>query len=120
MFAGRFFGSENTGAFQHHVDLQIAPGQVGGIALGENFDAFADFRFGAQIDPILTAAHGAGKMSVVRIVAQQMRVGFDRSQIVDGDEGNVAPSLFVGGAQHQTANAAKSVDRNTYCHVYSP
>ena len=52
-----------------------------------------------------------------RIVAQQMGVGLDRAEIVDGDDLDVVASGFVNGAQDIAANTAKSVDRDPDCHI---
>ena len=47
------------------------------------------------------------------IEAQQMRVGFDRREIVDGDDLDVVALRFGDGPQHVATDAAKSVDGNT-------
>ena len=54
------------------------------------------------------------------IIAQQMRVGFHRAQIVQRHHFDVAAPAFHDGAQHKTPDAAKAVDRNADCHVFSP
>ena len=52
-----------------------------------------------------------------RIVAQQMGVGLDRAEVVDGDDLDVVAAGLVDGAQDVAANAAKSVDRDPDCHI---
>ena len=44
------------------------------------------------------------------IEAQQMRIGLDRREIVDGDDLDVPAVCFDDGAQHVAADAAESVD----------
>jgi hypothetical protein len=47
------------------------------------------------------------------IEPQQMRIGFDRSEIVDGDDLDVAAVCFGDCAQHVAADATESVDGDT-------
>ena len=58
----------------------------------------------------------AGKAAVHAVVAQQMRVGFDRAEIVDADHLDVLAAGFGDGAQDVAADAAKSVDGDPNCH----
>ena len=51
------------------------------------------------------------------VVAQQMRVGLDRAEIVDADDLDVVAAGFDDGAQHVAADAAESVDGNANRHV---
>ena len=54
--------------------------------------------------------------AVHAVVAQQMRIGLDRAEIVDGDHVDVLAARFVDGAQDVAADAAKSVDGNSDGH----
>ena len=45
-----------------------------------------------------------------RIEAQEMRVGLDRRQVVDGDDLDIIALRFHDGAQHVAADAAEPVD----------
>ncbi len=54
------------------------------------------------------------------IVAQQMGVGLDRGEIVDGDDFDIVAPGFDGGAQNVAADAAKSVDGYANRHSRSP
>jgi len=54
------------------------------------------------------------------IEAQQMRVGLDWAEVVDGDDLDVVAIGLVNGPQHVAADAAKSVDRDSDCHSISP
>ena len=50
------------------------------------------------------------------IVAQEMRVRFHGSEIVDADDNDVLAARFQDRPQHQAADAAKAVDCDTNCH----
>ncbi len=52
----------------------------------------------------------AGEAAVHGIVAQQMRIGFDRSEIIDGDDLDVGAFGFGDGAHDIAADAAKAID----------
>src|SRR6185437_9775148 len=60
--------------------------------------------------------HFARKAAVYRVVAQQMRVGFHRTQIVHAHNDDVGALRFHNRAQDQTPDAAKAVDRDAKCH----
>ena len=55
-----------------------------------------------------------------RIVAQQVRVGFHRRQIVDGDDLDIVAVGLDDGAQDIAADAAKAVDGNADGHISLP
>ena len=61
-----------------------------------------------------------GKRPCTRVVAQQMRVGLDRAEIVDGDDLDVLAAGLDDGAQDVAADAAESVDGNPNGHVSLP
>ena len=50
------------------------------------------------------------------VIAQKMGGGFNRAQIIDGDNFDVGAAAFDDRAQHVAANAAKSIDGNFYGH----
>ena len=75
---------------------------------------------GGHLDHAVADADGvaldldlAGKAAVHGVEAQQMRIGFDRREIVDGDDLDVLAVCLGDGAQHVAADAAKSVDGDT-------
>ena len=55
-----------------------------------------------------------GKRPWTRVVAQQVRVGFDRAEVVDGDDFDVLAVGLDDGAQDIAADAAETVDGNPY------
>ena len=54
------------------------------------------------------------------VEAQQMGVGLDRAEIVDGDDLDVLAAGFGDGAQDVAADAAKPVDGDADCHGIAP
>jgi len=103
---------EEPGAFQRHIDAELAPGQLRRVALrGHGHPAAAGIH-GAVLGLDL-----AGVGAVDGIVAQQMGVGFHRTQIVEGDDLDIVAPAFQDGAQHQAADAPESVDRDTNWHI---
>ena len=60
------------------------------------------------IDGVAVDRDFAGKAAVHGVVAQQMRVGLDRAEIVDGDDLDVlAARLSTIGAQNKAPDAAE-------------
>ncbi|MNZ78523.1 hypothetical protein D3C78_971000 [compost metagenome] len=55
-----------------------------------------------------------------RIVAQQMGVGFNRAEVVDGNNFDIGTAGFDDGAQDVAADAAEAVNGNFYSHLQSP
>ena len=51
------------------------------------------------------------------VVAQQMRVGLDRAEVVDADDLDVLAARLDDGAQDIAADAAEAVDRDTNGHL---
>ena len=54
------------------------------------------------------------------IEAQQMRIGFDRSEVVDADDFDIRAAGLRDSPQHIAADAAKPVDCDPDCHSISP
>jgi len=54
---------------------------------------------------------------VHRIVLEQMGVGLNRAEVVDGDDLDVLAAGFVDGAQDEAADAAETVDRDFYGNI---
>ena len=102
---------EDAGALHHHVDPELAPRQLGDVALGQHLD-----RPGAAVQRVALELDLAGEAAVHRIVAQQMRVGRRRRQVVDRDHRDVGASLLDDGAQHVAADPAEAVDGDANAH----
>lgn len=54
------------------------------------------------------------------IISQQMRVCLDRSKIVDGNDLDIASSLFDDGTKDVVSNSAKTVYRDPQHHHVLP
>ena len=64
--------------------------------------------------------HLGREAAMHRVEAQQVRVGFHRTQVVDGDDIDVIAARLHDGPKHKPANAAKPVDGNFDGHGLSP
>ena len=58
----------------------------------------------------------AREAAVHTVKAQQMRIGFHRSEIVDADDLDILALGLGNGAQDIAADAAKPIDGNTDSH----
>ena len=63
--------------------------------------------------------HLCREAAVDRVVAQQVGIGFDRAEIVDGNDFDVGAAGFDDSAEDIAADAAETVDGNLDCHVHS-
>ncbi len=86
-------------------------GSVVGSLIGGHLDGAVADADGVALDRDL-----AGEAAVHAVVAQQMRVGLDRPQIVDADDLDVLAPALGDGAQDVAADAAKPVDGYADCH----
>src|SRR5690606_19854245 len=110
--AGFFLTGEETGALEHHIDIQLAPGQSGRVAVGQHADTIA-------IDDHVVAVdlYRAWELAMSRVKTRQVRVGLRVAQVVDGHDLDVVfLAAFVKGPQNITADTAVTVDRHTYGH----
>ena len=105
---------ENAGALQRHVDAEVGPGQLCGIALAQHPD-----RACADVDGAVRHLDGAGEAPVDRIVAQQMGVGLHVAQVVEGDDGKVGAARFMNCAQDVAADPPEPVDGDANRHAPS-
>ncbi|MOA19390.1 hypothetical protein D3C78_1397680 [compost metagenome] len=113
MRAGLFLGGEEAGAFQHDVDLQVAPGQFGRVAVGQHADLVAvdDHEVAVDFD-------GARELAVGGVVARQVRVRLGIAQVVDGDDFDIVLlATFVVGTQDVAADATVTVDGDANSHT---
>src|SRR4029078_13472112 len=106
---------ENAGAFHRNVDAEILPGQLRRIALGRDLD-----RPVSATDRVSFDGHLAGEAAVHAVVAQQVRVGFNRTEVVDANDFNVLATGFGNGAKDIAPDAPKPVNANTDCHELLP
>ena len=103
---------EQPGALQHVLHPELAPRELGGIALGKHADSIAidEQRIPIHLD-------FAGEAAVDGIVLRQMRIGFGVTKIVEGDDLDFPSVLaLVKRAQHVATDAAVAVDTHLDCH----
>ena len=112
MRGGLFLGGEEAGAFQRDVD--VAPGQFLRVADGGDAD-----RAAADVDGVAGNGDGARELAVDGVIANEMRIGLDRAEVVDGNDFDVGAAGLDDGAQHVAADAAKTVDGNFHSHFGS-
>ncbi len=106
---------ENAGALQRNVDAELFPRQLAGILDRGDFDLS-----GAAVDAVALNLDLAREAAVNGIEPQQMRIGLDRGEIVDGHDLHVLATGFGQGAQHVAANAAEPVDGDADGHFELP
>ena len=108
---GLVLGGEDARAFQGDVHLQLGVRQVGRVALGRDFDLAR-----ANVDPVLAGRDGAGEAAVHRVIAEQVGVGLDRTQVVDRHDLDVLAAVLDDGAKDEAADAAEAVDGDANGH----
>ena len=108
-------GGEDAGAFHRDVDAEFAVRQGCRILDRGDLDRLA----AADDDGVAFDLHLGRETAVDRIVTQQMGVGLDRAEVVDGNDFDVGAAGFDDGAQNVAADAAKAVDGNFYSHCSS-
>ena len=76
--AGLRLGGEQASALENDLGAELAPRQLGRIALGEHADAVAIDDHRVAVD-----AHFARKLAVRRVVTREVRIGLRIAQIID-------------------------------------
>ena len=104
---------EEAGGLDDDVDAELAPGEVGRVALGEDLDDVAvdDDVAVLDLDGLLQAAADG-------VVLEQVGQGLGAGEVVDGNDLKVR-TLCECCAEVVAADAAKAVDTNTGRHVFS-
>src|SRR5690606_4308484 len=81
MGRGLLLGSEDAGALEHDIDIEVLPRQLGGIPFGQHLEGV-----GADGDRVTLYPYIGRETAVHAIVTQKMRIGLDRAQVVDSDD----------------------------------
>ncbi len=115
MGRGLFLRCEDARAFQRDVHAQFLVRKLGRVFHRRHLDLVP-----VDDHQIAVHLHLAGEPAVNRVVTQQMRVRFDRTQIVHPYHDDVVALGFNNCAQDQTSDAAEAVDRDAKCHSLSP
>ena len=97
---------EDARAFERDVDAERLMRKLGRILDRGDLDLVA-----VDHDRVALDFDLVGKPPVDAVVAQEVRVGLHRAQIVDGDDLDVLAARFQNSAQHQPPNPAEAIDR---------
>src|SRR5436305_3074 len=103
---GLVLGGEDAGAFEGDVDPKLPMRQLGRIADRRHLDLLTVDDERVALDRDLTR-----KAAVNGIKAQEMRIGLDRAEIVDGHDLYVVAAGLDDGAQNVASDSAESVYR---------
>ena len=97
----------------HHVGADVAPLQVGRIALGGQADLLAVDDHGVAVDGDV-----AVEIAVHRVVLQHVGQVVGIEQVVDADDFDIL-EILRDGAERHAADTAETVDTNFDCHAVS-
>jgi len=111
MGRGLLLGGEDAGAFEHDLDTQLLVRQLGGVLDRRHLEGLVAGRDHVAID-----GHFMGELAVHAVIAQQVRIGLDRTQIVDRHHFDVVATAFDDGPENVAADAAKTIDCDAYGH----
>ena len=116
MSHGLFLGGVETGALEHDVNTQLAPGALFGILDGVDGDLFAvnDDGILGRFDGVLVLADDAAVALLGGVILEQVRQHGGAGQVVDRDD-------FVAlGTEHltesKTADPSETINCNFHCH----
>ena len=111
MRRGLFLGGEDAGAFEHDVDAHLLVRQLRRILDRRHLEALA-----ADVDGVAIDLDLVREAAVHAVEAQQVGVGLDRAEIVDGNDFDIVAAAFDDGAEDVAADAAKTIDCDADCH----
>ena len=120
MSHGLFLGGVETGALEHYVYAQLAPGALFGILDGVDGDLFAVNNDGilGRFDGVLILTDHAAIALLGGVILEQMSQHRGAGQIVDGD--HVVPGSAEHLTERKTTDAAEAIDSNFNCHLENP
>jgi hypothetical protein len=112
---GFFLAGEFPCAFQHHIDVEGFPGQIGGILFRERLHPFT-----VDNDGVIVDFNRAAESAVYRIEARQVRVDFGIPQVIDGNDLDVISiTVFIHGAQDIASDPSVAIDCDAKTHGVS-
>ena len=106
---------EDAGGLDHDVHAQVAPGDLGGVLLGEDPHLLAVHHQG-----VLLSLHGAREAAVGGVVLEQVGVGLGVGQVVDRHDLQLVRVALHDGAQGLAPDASEAVDPDPSSHCHSP
>src|SRR5208337_649781 len=104
---------EDAGALHRDVHAEILIRQLGRILDRGHLDLVTP-----DMDRVALDRDLMRKAPVHAVEAQQMRVGFDRTEIVDRDNLDVLPARLDDRAQYEPPDASEAIDRYSGDHRY--
>jgi len=102
---------EPAGRLDHHVHAQVAPGQRGGVTLGQHPD-----RVRAGRDDAVAGLDRQVQRAQQGVVFQQVRACGQVAQVVRGDDLHARAGPGLHGPPEVPADPAKSVDAHPHGH----
>ena len=105
---------EHTGRLDHDVDTELAPRNVGRVALAQHLECV-----GADLDAGFRGADLVRQRAHHRVVLQQVRHRVERPEVVHRDEVDVGATL-LRCSEEVAADTTESVDANSHRHSRVP
>ena len=110
---GLFLRRIEAGALEHHVDLKIGPGEIGGVLFLVDGDFLA-----IDFDGRFRGFDGAGELAMGAVVLEKVRKHLRAGQVVDGHD--LIFGIFKHLTESETADAAETIDSYSYSHDVKP
>ena len=104
---------EEAGGLDHHVDAEVAPRQILGVAHLQHLEGVA-----GDVDAVVDDADVVGQDAEDRVVLQQMGHGGHVAEVVDRDEVDIGAGC-LGGAKHAATDASEAIDAHPNRHDLS-
>ena len=98
-------GEESRG-LHHDVDIELAPGQVAGVALGVDRDGLP-----VHDDGALTSFNRDRESASHGVILEQVRERLGVGQVIDGDDGDVVRAS-KSSSKKASSDSTKAVDGN--------
>ena len=112
VLAGRFSRAKQPRALEDHVDAELSPRQLGGVAFGEDLHAIAVDDDVAAVD-----FDRAVELAVSRVVARKVGIRLRVAEVIQCDDVElVSASILVDGTHDVASDAPVAVDADLYCH----
>ncbi len=87
--------------------------QFGRVLDRRHLDRRVGLAVGGDDEAVAFDGDGRRKSAMDRVIAQQMRIGFHRTQVVDRNHFDIRAIIFDDRAQDIAADTAKTVDGDT-------
>src|SRR5690606_31498137 len=101
----------DAGAFERDVDAEFLPRKLGRILDRRHLE-----RIGTDVDRVALDPNLMRETPMHRIIAQEMGIGFNRSEIVDCNDVDVLAARLVDRPNYIASDPPEPVDSNTHLH----